>query len=80
MGPTSASPAPPLGAVMTARRIAITTPTPARLLAIDRALSLLNEGGHYQVLFKIHLPARYQPIPRPLITIGVIDIMNIVQR
>ena len=54
-------------------------PTPARLLVIDRALSLLKEGGHCQVLFEIHLPSRYQPMSRPLITIGVIDIMNIVQ-
>ena len=79
MRPTSASPAPLLGAVMTARPIAITTPTPVRLLVIDRALSLLKEGGPYQVLFEIHLPTRYQPMPRPLITIGVIDIMNIVK-
>ena len=78
MRPTSASPAPLLGAAKKARPIAITTPTPARLIVIDRALSLLKEGGHYQVLFEIHLPTRYQPMLRPLITIGVIDIMNIV--
>ena len=64
---------------MKARPNAITTPTPARLLVIDRALSLLKEGGHYEVLFEIHLPTRYQPMLRPLSTTGVIDIMNIVQ-
>lgn len=65
MRPTSASPAPLLGVVMKARPIAITTPTPAQLLVIDRALSLLKEVGHYQVLFEIHLPTRYQPMPHP---------------